>query len=170
VVAVYGNEKHLETMAKLYQRAAKANAFEVAEFRLWLTKGKLTARPVRMGPPSEGGTLIGIELEVKGPGAALFFEDEGGLHRLRDRQAQWHVYAVRTSRVTWEIYNDPKSNQRPAEPHRKAYYEGKPRRTITPEGVEDELYHIQPEEVEPYAQLEPVIRERFRAQVYEALR
>jgi hypothetical protein len=36
--------------------------------------------------------------------------------------------------------------------------------------VEDELYHIQPEEVEPYAQLEPVIRERFRAQVYEALR
>jgi hypothetical protein len=107
-----------------------------------------------------------MELEILGPAAALYFDAEYGLHKLRDREGEWHSYVLHPVAVAWRVYSD----HRPTELHRKSFFDGKqPRRTMTTEGVIDKSAGIAGVGPDLEAILRPILQGLLEGKVHAAL-
>jgi len=170
IVGIYGNAKHLDFLSRIYTRIAKHQELDVAPYRVWHapSTGSVEARPAQGPPPAKDAILVGMELRLAGSGASLLFSEEDGLHRLRDREGEWHSYVLLSAGGAWAPFDD---KGRPEGVHRRAFFDRKqPRRTILPDSVEDRN-HGWSVKTEDYPKaLFDAINRQFEEKVYRALR
>ena len=170
ILGIYGSAKHLDLLARIYTRIAKHQELDVEPYRVWHSpsKGSIEARPSKTPPPAKDALLVGLELRLAGSGATLLFSEEDGLHRLRDRDGEWHPYVALTAAGAWAPFD---AQMRPDGVHRRAFVDRKqPRRTILPDAVEDKNYGWSVK-TDDYAQLLfDEINRRFEEKVFSALR
>ena len=170
ILGIYGNVKHLDFFARVYTRIAKHQELDVQLYRVWHSpsKGSIEARPATKEPPAKDAILVGMELRLAGSGASLLFIEEDGLHRLRDREGEWHPYVVLTAGGAWAPFDE---KGRPDGVHRRAFFDKKqPRRTILPDSVEDKNYGWSVMTDDYAALLLNEINLRFEDRVFSALR
>ncbi len=85
-------------------------------------------------PPRKGDLLYGLELEVRGPAAFLFFREESGIQRWRLSEKTSETAAVLVGAADQET---------PANIHRRDFYTREsPRRTVDQATVKDSVYRI----------------------------
>ena len=115
--------------------------------------------------------MVGVEIEVRGRGAADLLEREVGLHCWRARSGgEDRLLRVLVARCDHDTYA---AKKRPADLHRKKFFtEDRPRRTLDGAQVTDRNYRKEAHDedfLRPGGTLQRWLEERFLAQIIEDL-
>ncbi len=94
--------------------------------------------------------LLGIELLINGLGANIYFDQEGGWHRIINAD----------NKYTYWVQASPNQQPTPEEVHRKNFFQQykKPRRTYSPTHLEDTVFKSPKRELRPVEQLPHLIK------------
>lgn len=94
--------------------------------------------------------LLGVELLVSGLGANIYFDEEGG----------WHRIVTTDNKHTYWVQSNINELKTPEEVHRKSFFQksGKARRTYSPTHLEDVVFKSPKRELRPADQLAHLIK------------
>lgn len=101
-------------------------------------------------PEKKEDMLLGIELLINGIGANLYFNDEGG----------WHKIVKSDNKYLYWVQSSTQDQTTPVEVHRKSFFQThkKPRRTFSPSHLEDTILKSSKRELRPSDQLPHLIK------------
>jgi len=120
MLCIYGASDYLSEIYHLFFMLIKHHAWTVTERAVWIRnkKEKYIYTEDSVKPKRPGDKLVGRELQIMGPGAALYFNDESGVHTWLDQEQQEHYYAVLIAQCVMSKYYTPEGV------HRKKFLEG----------------------------------------------
>jgi hypothetical protein len=164
MLCLYGPSDPVARLFDLYAHAAGKADLQVTDLGVYRTAaGEVKLHGQDLGPKPQ---FLGLECEVEGCAAALFFGEEGGLHIVeeRSRKQQKVMVVVETVR---RIDYPPR---RPENTHRKAFFQGHlPRRRIRSDGFEDRLTGHRVSGADLVPAFGAFLFDRFERAVFETL-
>ncbi len=136
-MGIYGSPERVAQHAEIYTSIAENIGFEVDRRAVWLLRhpeGTFDSLIAGEKSAAKHVKQVGIELRIRGAGAALAFLSERGLMAERHPKGEDRLRLV-TASCTYEKF------PRPDDVHRKsAYNVGRVMRVFTPEKVEDKTW------------------------------
>jgi ATP-dependent Clp protease ATP-binding subunit ClpA len=107
-LSVYGAPDYLNDIYNIFQSLAKNHAWITIERTVWIKKSSdkyiYTEKTL---PKQTKNLLIGYETQIIGPGVALYFAKEGGMHIWVDRYEKEHPYAVLVAQCAMNKFQTP---------------------------------------------------------------
>ena len=109
IVSIYGAPDYLANIVDIFYGLVKNKSWIVTERAVWLrhNEEKYIYTENNDSPKRHGDKLVGLELQIIGPGALLYFTKEGGVHIWVDNQEQDHPYAVLIVQCTLNKFKTP---------------------------------------------------------------
>jgi ATP-dependent Clp protease ATP-binding subunit ClpA len=117
---VYGAADYLHDIVNIFNQLVESHGWMITERAVWLrnNRKKYIYTDHHASPEHPYDKLIGRELQIMGPGVALYFANEEGVHIWIDRKEEQHLYAVKIAQCAMSKLKTPK------EVHRKKFLEG----------------------------------------------
>jgi hypothetical protein len=115
---IYGAPDYLNNIYDIFSRLIKNHAWIFTERAVWRRGEKYIYTDYFATPGRLGDKLVGIEIQIVGAGAVLYFAQEGGMHVWVDRDQEDHCYAVLMVQCGLDKFRTPDGV------HRKKFLEG----------------------------------------------
>ncbi|MDM8561582.1 AAA family ATPase [Candidatus Parabeggiatoa sp. HSG14] len=114
MLSVYGAADCLHEIINIFNRLAEVHGWIITERAVWLRSNRkkyiYTNHP--NSPNRSEDKLIGRELQMVGPGVALFLINQGGVHVWIDREEKQYPYAVIITQCVMSKFKTPKDVHR----------------------------------------------------------
>jgi ATP-dependent Clp protease ATP-binding subunit ClpA len=117
---IYGGTDYFEEIYNLFIRLIQEHSWTITERAVWIRKNReqYVYTEDSTKPKRAGDRLVGRELQIMGPGAALYFSHESGVHTWLDQEQQEHPYAILIAQCAMSKYYTPQGI------YRKKFLEG----------------------------------------------
>jgi ATP-dependent Clp protease ATP-binding subunit ClpA len=109
IVSIYGASDYLTNIVEVFYGLIENKSWIVTERAVWLrhNEEKYIYTDSNDSPKRPGDKLVGLELQIVGAGAVLYFAEESGVHIWIDPQEKEHPYAVLIAQCTMKKFKTP---------------------------------------------------------------
>lgn len=157
---IYGAPDYLDNIYNIFNFFTKNHAWAVTERAVWIRGGEYIYTDNFASSKKLGDKLIGIEAQIVGAGAAIYFAQEGGVHIWVDEEQEAHNYAVLVTQCAISQFQTPKGV------HRQKFLEGiEKRREYWKNGFSDMVDKTKYAGSNWQAELERQLNENFHKQL-----